>query len=240
MPAVVRLPELRLGWAPTLAMLAVLGVCIALGMWQLGRAAEKRALQVRFEQLARDNVIEVPAVPIEAKDVELRKVSAHGTFEPRYGVLIDNRVLNGVAGYHVIMPLRLGASDRYVLVNRGWVAGTSDRGRLPAIRTPDGAVAVTGIATIPGKRLFELSKQVMEGRVWENLTMDRYRGAFPIAVQPFVIRQDNVLDDGLVRSWQPPDFGIERHYGYAIQWFLIGATAVVFYVVTHVRRAGSR
>ncbi|HSQ04923.1 MAG TPA: SURF1 family protein [Burkholderiales bacterium] len=232
--------DLRIGWVPSLAMLAVVGLCVALGVWQLDRAAQKRALQTRFEQLARDNVIEVPAAPLDAKDVELRQVSAHGAFEPRNMIFIDNRVLHGVVGYYVIMPLRLGTSDRYVLVNRGWVAGTSDRSRLPEIRTPPGAIAVTGVAEVPGKRIFELSQQVMEGRVWQNLTIDRYRQAFPIAIQPFVIRQSNDLHDGLVREWEPPDFGIERHYGYAVQWFLLGATAVVFYGVAYARRARKR
>jgi len=235
-----RLLDLRIGWLPTLATLAVFALFIALGVWQLDRAAQKRALQTRFEQLARDNVIEVPAVALEAKDVELRQVSAHGTFEPRYMIFIDNRVSHGVVGYHVIMPLRLGTSERYVLVNRGWVAGTSDRSQLPVVRTPAGTVAVTGLAEVPGKRIFELSKQVMEGRVWQNLTIVRYRKVFPIAIQSFVIRQSNALQDDLVREWEPPDFGIERHYGYAVQWFLLAVTAVAFYGVAYVRSARKR
>ena len=81
-----------------------------------------------------------------------------------------------------------------------------------------------------------MSDQVTEGRIWQNLTIERYRSAMPLSIQPFVIRQDSALDDGLVREWDPPDFGIERHYGYAFQWFGLAATIVVFYAVTQFRR----
>lgn len=222
-------------WVPAIAAVLVAALCAGLGIWQLGRGQEKRALQTRYEELARDAPIEVPATAVSARDVELRHVVAHGTFEPRYAVLIDNRVMHGTPGYYVVMPLALGG-NRYVLVNRGWIAGLPDRSRLPEVRTPTAPVEVTGTAIVPARRVFELSSQVMEGKVWQNLTIERYRGAYPIAVQPFVIRQDNALDDGLVREWEAPDFGIERHYGYAVQWFLLAATALLFYVVTHVRR----
>jgi len=220
---------------PAIAAVLVAALCTGLGIWQLGRGQEKRALQARYEELARDAPIEVPAAAVRAHDVELRRVTAHGTFDPRYAVLVDNRVMHGTPGYYVVMPLALGG-DRYVLVNRGWIAGMPDRSRLPEVRTPTTPVEVKGVAVVPAKRVFELSEQVMEGKVWQNLTLERYRSAYPIAIQPFVVRQDNALDDGLVREWEAPDFGIERHYGYAVQWFLLAATALAFYVVTHVKR----
>jgi cytochrome oxidase assembly protein ShyY1 len=89
---------------------------------------------------------------------------------------------------------------------------------------------------VPSTRVVELSEQVTEGRIWQNLMVERYRRAMPISIQPFVILQNSALDDGLVREWDPPDFGIERHYGYAFQWFGLAATIVVFYAVTQLRR----
>jgi cytochrome oxidase assembly protein ShyY1 len=130
------------------------------------------------------------------------------------------------------MPLKIDGSDRYVLVNRGWIGRPALRSELPAVRTPDGAVSVAGTATIPGRRTHELSDAVMEGAIWQNLTIARYRKAFPLKIQPFVIRQQSALDDGLIRAWDPPDFGIDKHYGYAFQWFALAATLLGFYAVT--------
>ena len=100
------------------------------------------------------------------------------------------------------------------------------------MRTPRETVAVHGIAVVPGRRMLELSKDVMEGAIWQNLTIERYREAMRVPVQPFVIRQESALDDGLVREWEPPDFGIDKHYGYAFQWFALAATFFGFYAVT--------
>jgi len=88
----------------------------------------------------------------------------------------------------------------------------------------------------PSRRYFELSSNVTEGKVWQNLTVERYRAAVPIAIQPVVIQQESALDDGLIREWPAPDLGIERHYGYALQWLALAVTILVFYVVTHVRK----
>ncbi|OGA37703.1 MAG: hypothetical protein A3G24_02655 [Betaproteobacteria bacterium RIFCSPLOWO2_12_FULL_62_13] len=223
---------------PTLAAAAGIALTAALGNWQLGRGHEKTALQARLEQLARAPPINVSTQELNAAGVQLRRVQARGIFKPKYMVLIDNRVRYGVAGFHVVMPLKLAGGDRYVLVNRGWVAGSRDRSRLPEVRTPPGTVVVSGLAVVPGARFFELSTKIAEGNVWQNLTLERYRQAVPIAIQPFVIQQDQegAPDDGLVREWLPPDVGVDRHYGYAFQWFALSALILMFYLVTHVRR----
>ena len=221
----------------TLAAAAGIAAALALANWQLGRAHEKEAAAARLGKLAKDPPVQVRAVELKAEDVEWRRVSARGRFDPRYAVLIDNRVRRGTAGYHVVMPLAIeGSPERHVLVNRGWIAGTANRSRLPEVRTPPGTVEITGLAVTPGKRFLELSAATAEGKVWQNLTLERYRKAVPISVQPFVILQESPLDDGLVREWDPPDLGVDKHYGYAFQWLALAVTVLVFYLVTHVKR----
>ena len=229
---------------PTVATVIGVAIALALGNWQLGRGAEKRELKARFEAQAAQPPIHVAADELQAADLDLRRVETRGVFAPRYTVFIDNRIHLGVPGYHVIMPLRVEGSDRHVLVNRGWVAASPLRTQLPDVRTPEGPVSITGTALVPGRRKLELSNKVIEGQIWQNLTIERYRQAVPLSIQPFVIRQQSTqmstqmsaLDDGLVRVWPPPEFGIDKHYGYAFQWFALAATLLIFYAVTQFRR----
>jgi surfeit locus 1 family protein len=229
-------PKERSGVWPLLAAIAGIAAAVALGTWQLDRAAQKREAQARFEQLSAQPPIHVSGAELSAADLALRRVEARGTYDPRYAVFIDNRIYHGVPGYEVVMPLKVEGSDRYVLVNRGWIAGGAIRAQLPAVTTPHDIVQVQGIAIVPRLRTLELSSQVMEGPVWQNLTIERYRKARPIPIEPFVIREEGAAQDGLVRDWEPPDFGIDRHYGYAFQWFALAATILVFYAITRRRR----
>lgn len=226
----------RGGAWPLAATIAGIALGVSLGNWQLGRAAEKRELQARVEAQAAQPPISVGAAALEAGTTELRRVEARGVFEPEHTVFVDNRIREGRPGFHVITPLRVAGGERRVLVNRGWVAWAPERARLPQVRTPSAPVRIEGIAVIPGRRVLELSDEVMEGRIWQNLTIERYRKAMPLEIQPFVIRQDSALDDGLVREWDPPDFGIDKHYGYAFQWYALAATMAIFYAVTRSRR----
>jgi surfeit locus 1 family protein len=228
----------RFEWSlwPTLAAIVGIAATAALCTWQLGRGSEKAALAERIEAANRDALITLPVDEIRAADIVWRRVSARGRFEPKYAVFIDNRVQHGVVGYHVVMPLELGASGRFVLVDRGWVAATGSRKTLPEIRTPAGTVQVTGLAVVPSRRFLELSSDVADGNVWQNLTLERYRQAMPIAIQPVLIRQENDLGDGLLREWDAPDLGIGKHYGYAFQWFALGLAILIYYLATHVRK----
>lgn len=223
----------------TLAAAAGIALTLALANWQLDRAHEKEGRAARLGLLARDPPVSLAAAEVRAEDVEWRQVTVRGRFEPRYGVLIDNRIRRGVAGYHVVMPIEIGSTSggsRYVLVNRGWIAGNPERARLPDVRTPQGLVEITGLAVTPSRRFLELSSRTAEGRVWQNLTLERYREAFSLPLQPVVIQQESPLDDGLAREWDPPNLGVEKHYGYAFQWLALALTILVFYLVTHVRR----
>lgn len=206
---------------------------LALGFWQTDRAEQKLALAAAQERLAAAPAIVLGDAPVDPERIEHRRVEARGRFEPRGMVLLDNRVRHGTAGYEVVMPLKLASDRMYVLVNRGWVAGKRDRRELPEVSTPAGEVMVVGRASVPGRRLYELSADTAEGSVWQNLTIERYRAQMTYPVHDIVVEQTNDLGDGLLRSWPAPDRGVNTHRSYAFQWFALAVLiAVVFLVLS--------
>ena len=66
-----------------------------------------------------------------------------------------------------------------MLVNRGWIAGNPDRARLPEVRTPEGTVEITGLAVVAEPALPGAVGRAAEGKVWQNLTLERYRAGVP-------------------------------------------------------------
>ena len=225
---------------PTLAALAGALITALLGSWQLERAAHKVQLQVRVEQSSNQEPVHMSAVPLEPAGLEYRTVEASGMFKVDATVYVDNRTRNGVPGYEIVTPLRIGDSARYVLVKRGWVEAGLSRSQLPLIATPGGTVTVRGIALPGNSRLFELSGSVQRGALWENVTVDRYRKAYGLDLQPVIVQQANDTGDGLARDWKRPETGVNRHRAYALQWFTLCIAIVVIYVVLNVRAASHR
>ena len=217
------------GWVPTLA--AVLGLLLTLSAarWQFGRVAYKEQLAADYAARQSAQVVRLGTAE-EPADIRFRRIQATGEFLPEHTIYLDNRVRNGVAGFEVVTPLRPTNGSEAVLVNRGWIAHGRDRRVLPAIETPAGSVTVIGTAVVPPEHVYELSTATVEGRIWENLVLSRYRRAFRLEVRDFVIEQQNDLGDRLLRQWAAPGFGIERHKSYAAQWLLFAALIAFFYV----------
>jgi surfeit locus 1 family protein len=219
----------------TLAAATAILATFWLGNWQLDRAQEKARLQQRMEQGARAP-IHLGAAKVDPADLVYYPVEARGAFDVKGTVYLDNRVHAGVPGYEVVTPLRLDGGRMHVLVIRGWVSGGATRDRLPEVTTPAGQVQVEGVAVPGDPALFELSREVRSGRLWQNVTVERYAEAFGLELQPIMIRERNDLGDRLLREWKRPDAGIDRHRAYALQWFSLGVGVAVLYAVLNVRR----
>ncbi len=226
-------------WWATLAMLASVAMTVALGFWQLGRADTKQALQQNIDSFAQQPALLISANEIKREDVLLRRVEARGRFAPDHSVFIDNRLYKHQPGYYVYMPLRIADTNKFVLVNRGWIAAGAERNRAPTVKTPTGDAVIIGTATPPSERFLELSSKVAEGNVWQNLVLERYRQATKLDLHPIIIQQTaqtGTFDDGLIRDWPPVDLKRNTHLAYAVQWFAMAAAILIYYVVINVRR----
>ena len=228
----------RPGWVPSLAAAAFIVLTIALGNWQTRRAEEKLEAGRTLDEAARGPVLQVPAVRVGAAGFERRRVAARGTFVADDTFFLDNKVMHGAVGYHVVTPLRLESGGMHVLINRGWIAA-GDRSRLPSVPTPEGAQTIEGVAVVPGTRFLELAPEAESGSLRQNLVLPREEKRLGIGLQPFVIEQTSDARDGLVRAWERPDSGVERHRSYALQWYSFAVLAAVLYVALGFKRTGS-
>jgi surfeit locus 1 family protein len=207
-----------------------------LGQWQHRRAEEKSTLAASIDERLKEPPVLLPGTKVDARAVQFRRVTARGEFAPALGFLLDNKVLKGAAGFHVVTPLHLAGSDLYVLVDRGWIGSGGRRDVLPAVSTPPGQVDVEGIATIPSARFLELAPDVTTGPVRQNIVLDRLESELRIPLQPIVIQQTGEGGQGLVRDWERPDTGIDRHVAYSMQWYALAALTLALYVGLNLKR----
>ena len=219
-------------------LMGVAGVVLtaSLGNWQTHRGDEKAARQAEWDKaLAR-----TPSPLSSAEDLVgtarrlPQRVVAHGTLVADATVYIDNRIVDGVAGYQVITPVAIAEGMPWVLVNRGWAPrNMADRMKLPAAPVPKDAVRIEGLAVDHVPRVLDLGAHGGQLRgIWQNLDFAAYERASGHAVARFVVEQTNDTGDGLRRVWARPDTGVDRHRGYAFQWYslavLIAALTLFF------------
>lgn len=232
--AVWRGRRLKAALWPTLALAVLVPTFLALGYWQLERADEKRRLQTEYDSRAAQAPVPVGAQRRPAEALRFHRVEASGRYQPAYQFLLDNRVHRGVAGYHVITPLKIEGGETRVLVNRGWIAPGPDRQQLPEVETPGARVRITGVATVPQDApllLGALPENDWEP-VWQRLDLERYARLVPFPIQPVVVLLDpESPGGGFTRAWSRLDAGIAVHKGYAFQWFALAAAALVIYGV---------
>lgn len=209
---------------------------VQLGNWQLSRAQEKESRQERLDRLSQEPAITLPDHPVKLEDFQYHQVEARGEYVPGHTIYLDNKIYKGIAGYQIVTPLRVGNTEMHVLVNRGWIAATRDRSKLPQVTTPRGQLIISGVATTATQKTLELSLEQVSGQVWENLDLERYRSSTGLKLQPVMILQKDQANDGLVREWPRPDSGSGKNIGYAFQWFAMALAVLIIYLVLSVKR----
>ena len=202
-------------------------LCTGLGNWQTRRGDEKAARQAQWDAaLAR--APKAIGSSADAAGIALalpQAVQARGRFVGQATVYLDNRLVEGVAGYHVITPLAVEDGMPWILVDRGWAPrNMSDRAQLPAAPVSGAPLRIDGVAVAHAPRVLDLGERGGRlGGIWQNLDYDAYEQASGHAVARFLVQQTNDNGDGLRRVWPRPDAGVDKHRGYAFQWYGLAA-----------------
>lgn len=242
-----------IAWQKWLVLLmATLGVGIAssLGMWQLGRAAEKIALQSAREAQSSKEALDGrslnASVEIEPRRSELmhRKLVIKGRWLVQHTVYLENRQMHGKPGFFVLTPMEIEGTGEVLVVQRGWAQRSfTDRAALPTIETPTGWVEVQGHLAPWPSRLYDFGG-MEEGPIRQNLDLQTYRQETKLAsLLDLSLLQTGTTSQGLLREWPVVVSGVEKHYGYAFQWFSLAGLIALLYVwfqIVKPRRSASK
>jgi surfeit locus 1 family protein len=164
-----------------------------------------------------------------------------GQWMPAHTVYLDNRQMHGKPGFYVVTPLLLQDEKTVVLVQRGWIPRNfQDRTQVPHVDTPSGVVQVRGrLAGLPS-RLFELGggdSGQGSSRIRQNLDFAALSAEVQKTVLALTVVQLGAASEGLLRDWPAVSSGVDKHYGYAFQWFgLCGLIALLYVWFQIVRR----
>lgn len=226
-------------FAGLLTVVAVAGLT-SLGLWQLRRADEKRALMTQAEQ---GHAQTLPLNSATATQLpRYQHVSVVGSYDAAHQLLLDNMPSSqGQPGYRVLTPFKLD-DQSLVLVDRGWVAMGANRQQRPSIDVGVQPRELTGMLDElprPGVRAGDAGIQMQQ---WPQLlnypTWPELQQLYGPGLQSRIVLLDAVAADGFERVWQINlGFSPERHIGYAVQWFGMALAALIIFVVVNLKRS---
>lgn len=240
-------------WIFVVFMLALTGLFIALGVWQVQRLAEKEALIASVEQRLTMSPLELPPlgewVGLDPEVYNYRPVTVTGTFDNSGTVLVftslgEPRGKFGGPGYWVMTPLELVGGGA-IFVNRGFVPQASGAAFATGEGGPVGEQTVTGIGVRP-----EVAGAFTPGPDTKNRVewvRDPARLAEMLDPPPAPLAGFTV-DAPAGEAGALPQGGetvIEfpnNHLGYAMTWFgfaLLTPVLLAYWVVRQLRRPAS-
>lgn len=215
----------------TMATVLAIGVTASLGRWQLSRASQKQALQAALERQSSKPALDGAALKAATNPPPLvhQRARLQGRWVQGHTVFLDNRQMDTRVGFFAMTPLVLQDGGA-ILVQRGWVPRNfEDRTRLPLVDTPQGVVEIEGRIAPPPPKLYELSSPGV-GAIRQNLDLEQFRVETGLPLMPLTLQQTGAPSEGLLRDWPAVNVGVDKHYGYAFQWFGLSALVAALYL----------
>ena len=207
---------------PAFLIIATLALLITLGFWQLDRADQKRAIE---DQIANANAGDVELITSLdlLSDKEYYHVLLRGSYIEDRQFIYDNQIVDQIPGYYVLTPFVLKGDSRAILINRGFIPWNGRRDQIADIDIAEKITEVKVQISKPVKRI--------------ELKTSQIKRDFPVLIQALDLAEMSAIasldfanivgllssesENGFVRKWEPYTGSIERHIGYAIQWFLM-------------------
>jgi surfeit locus 1 family protein len=217
-----------------LLVLVVAVAFVALGIWQLARLDQRRALNAEMEDRLQAPLLVLTGAefsePVDA--LKYRPVFARGEYDRAHEQSLINQYWLGHLGAHLVTPLVITGSDRAVLVDRGWIPDADSAPERWDKFAEPGTVEVRGWI-LPGQDGTGRPAQfTSQPRTWLRVDTQQMQPQIGHPLLPFYIQPASKADGTTppLRSDLNPDLSEGPHLGYAITWFGLALAVLAGFV----------
>lgn len=224
--------------ATIIAFMAVV-IMVGLGFWQLERKVEKEQRLLHIENAQQQQSIALSQVVDSPNKYQDFTAMAKGRLQNK-AFYIDNKIRNGVAGFHVLLPLQTDLGT--LMVNLGWLAGTGVRNELPGFslhKEFNVTTTLSGVVYLPLDNRLIKETNMDYGRfpaMLQQVDLDEIEQHLEGSLLPFVLRLVPNDNSSFVRDWEVITMSPDKHLGYAIQWFGLAIAGLTIYLLSLVKR----
>ncbi len=219
-------------------MLLAVIVLVNLGLWQLRRLEQRRALNREIVAGLDQPPAELTGEPVDPDNLHRRRVSVTGTFDNENSIVLRGRSLGGQQGVEMVTPLLISGSDQAVLVNRGWIPLAQSDPEARRIYDASGEVTIEGIAyraqIRPDSYFAPTDPTPGPGQdrldIWFRVDIPRIQQQVDTPLLPIFVAQapgPDAENPPIPQEIPEPTEG--SHLGYAIQWFTFAVILIGTY-----------
>ena len=222
---------MKIGVRPLAALALVLAAGFTrLGIWQLSRLHDRRALNAELASRAVAGAVAISQLPVDTAKAHYRRVSVDGVYDYANEIKLTLRSRDGSPGIDIVTPVRLPGTDTVLMVVRGWVyAPDGMTADLNKWREPARAQGHGFVETFPPSRTGRNSSPT-HSNAYRWLDRAELEKRFHYPLESYYV----------VLTSQPPDSGTNApprlevppmdegpHQSYAIQWFSFAAISII-------------
>ena len=213
---------------PSILITATFAFLVSLGFWQLDRADDKRSIETSIK-LANTGSVELIKKEEGLQNKEYYEVRLQGKYLSDKQFIYDNQIVDQVSGYYVLTPYALEGQSKAILINRGFIPWNGRRDKLADI--------------VIGQETREIKVQISKPIKRMELKPSEVGIQFPVLIQSIDLQDmadrakvdfssvigllDASASNGFIRKWEPYTGSIEKHIGYAVQWFLMALVLAI-------------
>lgn len=196
---------------------------VNLGFWQLGRGEEKLTLEKQLASRSVTPHIAIDSIPPSETHLTGLNVSAMVIETERELVYWDNQIYDGKVGYLVYQLFQVVSSEQYLLVELGFVATKESRAQLPDVPVIMDAGVINGriYARESNPLSSQLMPEFMSGLRIQNLNFEQLADTLQVPLYPFALQPTHLGNWPLAQPWKPLPLSSSKHFGYAVQWFVM-------------------
>ncbi len=228
----------KLSWIGFVLTVLLSVLFVRLGIWQQQRADYKQNLSDQYEAAQQHPPLAELPISKEWQELRYQSVYVSGQFMSDVVIYLDNEIMNGEVGYLVHVLFR--SATRYYLVDIGWLPVGQDRSQLPQVLIPEGEVKLLVRADFPvGKLPFLPDNDYSQDppMVLPYLSLQELNQNLSYPLEPILLRVASGELFSTKVNWEQPDFKVNMHRSYALQWFGLAITLWVIFLVLSIRRS---
>lgn len=209
--------------------LALVSLFTALGCWQWQRAMQKQ--QLLNQAQGAPQTISLSELRVADKSLAYTPVRVKGYYATQKTFYLTNQFYHHQLGMHVVTPLVV-AKGEMLLVDRGWVPlnqvlphekpthqPVSVLGQVKLLKNNPFITTAVDLSIVQGPlRMLQIDNILLQ-QMWHQ------------TVLPVVLLLDPKAPGGYGREWVITAMPPARHKGYAVQWFALAVTSIIFYLI---------